>query len=54
MALDQITSKGNTLFTIIWSQLCSIGGATEDDKLTWGGYAIENNLPLDFIDVLIN
>lgn len=53
-ALDQVSSKGLSLFTLIWTQLCQIGGATEDDKLVWGGYAIENNLPQDFIDILIN
>jgi hypothetical protein len=53
VALDQITSKGNSLFTLIWNQLCSIGGATEEDKLEWGGYAVVNNLPQDFIDILI-
>jgi hypothetical protein len=52
VALDQITSKGNTLFTIIWNQLCSIGGATVEDKIVWGEYATNNNLPLDFIEVL--
>lgn len=51
-ALDQVTSKGTSLFTLIWGQLCSIGGATTDDKQVWGEFAIENNLPQEFIDVL--
>jgi hypothetical protein len=53
VALDQVTSKGLSLFTIIWNQLCQIGGATAEDKLVWGTYAEDNNLPLDFIEVLI-
>jgi len=52
VALDQVTSKGLSLFTIIWNQLCQIGGATAEDKLVWGTYAENNNLPLDFIEVL--
>jgi hypothetical protein len=52
VALDQITSKGNSLFTLIWTQLCSIGGATEDDKIVWVSYATNNNLPGDFINIL--
>jgi hypothetical protein len=52
VALDQITSKGNTLFTLIWTQLCSIGGATPGDRETWAELAENNNLPVDFINVL--
>jgi hypothetical protein len=52
VALDQITSKGNTLFTLIWNQLCSIGGATPEDRVLWAGLAINNNLPDDFVNVL--
>ena len=51
-ALDQVTTKGLSLFTLIWTQLCQIGSATEDDKLIWGEYAVVNNLPNDFIEVL--
>ena len=51
-ALDQVTSKGTSLFTLIWNQLCSIGGATNEDREIWGNYAIQNNLPLDFTDIL--
>jgi len=51
VALDQITSKGNTLFTLIWTQLCSIGGATPEDRELWAGLAINNNLPDDFVNV---
>jgi len=52
-SLDQVTTKGLSLFTLIWTQLCSIGGATAEDKQVWGTYAEYNNLPLDFIEVLI-
>lgn len=52
-ALDQVTSKSSlSLFTLIWTQLCSIGGATQEDKIVWGEYAESNNLPEDFINVL--
>lgn len=52
-ALDQVTSKPSlSLFTIIWTQLCSIGGATAEDKQLWGGFAEVNYLPPDFIEVL--
>lgn len=52
-ALDQVTSKPSlSLFTLIWTQLCTIGGATTEDKIVWGRYATENNLPNDFIEVL--
>jgi hypothetical protein len=52
VALDQITSKGNTLFTLIWNQLCSIGGATPEDREAWAELGINNNLPDDFVNVL--
>lgn len=51
-ALDQVTSKGTSLFTLIWNQLCSIGGATVEDREIWANYGIDNNLPLEFIDIL--
>ncbi len=52
-ALDQVTTKGYSLFTIIWNQLCVIGGATAEDKQLWGGYAEANNLPQEFIAILV-
>jgi hypothetical protein len=51
-ALDQVTTRGLSLFTLIWTQLCTIGGATTEDKQVWGGFAEANNLPQDFIDIL--
>lgn len=53
VALDQVTTKGYSLFTIIWTQLCQIGGATAEDKQLWGGYAEANNLPQEFIAILV-
>lgn len=52
VALDQVTSKGLSLFTLIWNQLCSIGDATQEDRNNWGLLAENNNLPSDFIAVL--
>jgi hypothetical protein len=51
-AIDQITTKGLSLFTLVWAQFCLVGGATAEDKATWGNLAHENNLPIDFIEVL--
>lgn len=52
-ALDQVTSKPSlSLFTLIWTQLCQIGGATAEDKQVWGEFATANNLPQDFINIL--
>lgn len=51
-ALDQVTSKGYSLFTIVWSQVCQLGGATTEDRQTWGGFAQINNLPAEFINIL--
>ena len=52
-ALDQITSKNSlSLFSLIWTQLCAIGGVTAEDKQLWGEFAIANNLPQDFIHIL--
>lgn len=51
-ALDQVTTKGYSLFNIIWNQLCVIGGATAEDKQLWGGYAEANNLPQEFINII--
>ena len=54
-ALDQVTSKPSlSLFTLIWSQLCQIGGATAEDKIVWGEYAEANNLPQEFITILVS
>jgi len=53
-ALDQVTSKPSlSLFTLIWTQLCQIGGATAEDKQAWGEFAIANNLPQEFITILV-
>lgn len=51
-ALDQVTTKGTTLFNLVFNQICSIGGATVEDRLAWGSVAEDNNLPQDFIDIL--
>ena len=51
-ALDQVTSKGTSLFTLIWNQLCAIGGATNEDRLFWAQLAQNNNLPSEFISIL--
>lgn len=53
-ALDQVTTKGYTLFTMIWTQLCTIGGATVEDKQVWASLAEANSLPPEFIKVLIS
>ena len=54
VALDQVTSKPSlSLFTLVWSQLCSIGGATTEDKQVWRSYAEANNLPQEFITILV-
>lgn len=53
-ALDQVTSKPSlSLFTLVWTQLCSIGGATAEDKQVWRSYAEANNLPQEFITILV-
>lgn len=51
-ALDQVTTRGLSLFTLIWTQLCSIGSATTEDKQVWASLAEANNLPLEFINIL--
>jgi hypothetical protein len=47
--LDQVLTRGISLFSIIWSQICQIGGATTEDKQEWKEIAIQNNLPEEFI-----
>jgi hypothetical protein len=51
-ALDQVTTRGNSLFTLIWNQLCAVGSATSEDRNNWAELAINNNLPEDFVSIL--
>lgn len=51
-ALDQVTTKGSSLFNLVFNQICEIGQATFEDRLNWGAIAEANNLPQDFIDIL--
>lgn len=51
-SLDQVTTKGTTLFNLVFNQICFIGGATVEDRLVWGAIAEDNNLPQEFIDIL--
>jgi hypothetical protein len=51
-SLDQVTTRGLSLFTLIWTQLCQIGGATPEDRITWAELGVNNSLPVDFINVL--
>jgi hypothetical protein len=51
-ALDQVTTRGYTLFTLVWNQLCQIGGATKTDRNNWANIAVNNKLPNDFIAIL--
>lgn len=52
VAVDQITTKGLALFSMIYPLICQLGGATVEDKLVWRQLARDNNLPQEFIDIL--
>jgi hypothetical protein len=51
-ALDQVTTRGNSLFTLIWDQICTIGQATTEMRIKWAGFGEYNNLPSDFVEIL--
>lgn len=51
-AVDQITTKGFTLFGLIFPQICSLGEATENDKIEWAELASSANLPQEFINIV--
>lgn len=51
-AMDQVTTKGLTLFASLYGAVCALGGATAEDKLEWGQLARNANLPPEFIEVV--
>ena len=51
-AMDQVTTKGLTLFASLYGAVCALGGATAEDKLEWGQLARNANLPQDFISIV--
>ena len=53
-AMDQVTTKGLTLFASLYGAVCALGGATAEDKLEWGQLARNANLPPEFIDIVEN
>lgn len=52
-ALLQVSTHGLNSFSSVWANFCTIGGATAEDKQVWGGFAEANNLPPDFIAILV-
>ena len=53
-AMDQITTRGINLFSMIFPQFAHLGSATAEDRLEWGQLARNANLPPEFIDIVEN
>jgi hypothetical protein len=51
-AISQVTTHGTSLFYLVFDNLCKMGGATSEDRLSWANMAVENHLPDDFIAIL--
>lgn len=50
-ALAQVTTHGNTLFELVFNQICLLGSATDSDRLSWSNKAKECNLPESFYSI---
>lgn len=50
-ALAQVATHGNNLFSLVFNQICLLGGATQVDRNNWKEVALSCNLPTDFVEI---
>lgn len=52
-SLTQVSNGQLSMFAIVWNQIMSLGGATVEMRTKWAGWATDNNLPEDFVAIIL-
>lgn len=51
-ALSQVSNGQLTMFQSVWEGIMNISGASQTHRDKWGQWAIDNNLPTKFINII--
>lgn len=52
-ALTQVSTGQIYMFTTVWEQIMTLGGATQTQRDAWGVFAADAQLPQVFIDIIV-